>query len=117
MHISELLYQNDWNVNLLKKKANKNFMIKIMLSKDIMEVKTSCRFQNFGFCNFIDNCRFRNAHNVCQKQICDLKNCPAGHPKKFGEKCHQANQTSAESEIKIIEEEVQSLKVENKRLK
>lgn len=62
--------------------------------------------------------------------MCDLKNCPARHPKKckyfarkkckFGEKCHfshQANQTSTESEIKQIEEEVKSLKVENKRLK
>ena len=70
----------------------------------------------YAVINFIDNCRFRNDHTVCRKQICEMKNCPAGHPKFFGEKCHQAYQTSAESEIKIIEEEVQSLKVENKRL-
>ena len=76
-----------------------------------VENENVCRFYKYGYCKFLETCRYKHNDKVCDKNECDIVSCEDRHPKdciylksykycKFGEYCkfnHLIN------EVKYIE--------------
>ena len=80
-----------------------------------------CKFDNFGYCKFNTDCKFKHATETCDSK-CDTKVCDKRHPKpcKYEHKCkrletcayrHQNFQTSVDfkAEIEALQNTVNDL--------
>ena len=63
-----------------------------------MATQNVCRYFKFGFCKYLEKCRFPHVKEICESQECDVKSCTLRHPRicsyyrdynrcKFGEWC------------------------------
>ena len=43
--------------------------------------ETICKFNQFGFCKFLSNCRKHHINENCQETVCENRNCLKRHPK------------------------------------
>ena len=78
-----------------------------------MAAQNICRYFKFGFCKYLEKCRFQHVREICENNECDAKSCSLRHPKicsffrdynrcKFGEWClfkHVDKKQSSDKEI------------------
>ena len=87
---------------------------------------TLCKFQNSGYCKYLERCRFKHVTEKCETK-CDRKTCRKRHQKtcKFGLKCrrletceykHQtiSEENGLKAKISSLEATVSKLLEENK---
>ena len=82
-----------------------------------------CYFFKYGFCKFLDKCKFRHEKALCRKDHCEIQNCASRHPKKcryfeefgmckFGDYClfsHEIDIAAGKDEVKKLEEKVEAI--------
>ena len=82
-----------------------------------------CYFFKFGFCKYVDKCKFKHEKKICEKENCEIEKCASRHPKscryfkefgmcKFGDYClfnHNVNRKTPESEVQILKEKIETL--------
>ena len=84
-----------------------------------MDAEQVCVYNKFGFCKYLDTCRFRHIQIVCEKGECEAEKCSKRHPQtcryyrdygrcKFGEYCFYKNH---DDQNKTIYREVKDLKL------
>ena len=108
------------NHSLLQKSGNINSEIE----ETEMTMENVCYFNKFGFCKFLQKCRFRHVDKLCEEENCEIKSCSSRHPKacryfsefkmcKFGEYCRFAHKVSADDSqcgMEDIVEKVETIK-------
>ena len=63
-----------------------------------MATQNVCRYFKFGFCKYLEKCRFPHVKEICENTECDARSCSLRHPRiciyyrdyrrcKFGEWC------------------------------
>ena len=93
-----------------------------------MTVESVCYFNKFGFCKFLQKCRFRHVDKLCDDENCEIKSCSSRHPKacryfsefkmcKFGEYCRFSHIVSADDSKIEMENVVDKLDTIEKVLK
>ena len=82
-----------------------------------------CYFFKFGFCKYVDKCKYKHEKKICKIENCEIENCASRHPKscryfkefgmcKFGDYClfnHNVNRKTPESEVQILKEKIETL--------
>ena len=90
-----------------------------------------CRRNKFGYCKYVDKCRYTHNNEICLSANCSVYNCDKRHPKvcnfqrvygrcKFAEDCRYSHQKPKDilensNKIEILEKKIEDLenKIEN----
>ena len=89
-----------------------------------MSINSVCRFNQFGFCKFQNNCFRKHVNSICENVRCLKSDCELRHPKmcrfysehsycKFGEYCKFKHEEIRSNGIDI---EIEKLKSEIDKL-
>ena len=87
-----------------------------------MATENVCLFNKFGFCKFLDRCKYRHEQRICENGNCEIEKCSLRHPKncrywkefrmcKFGDYCffnHKINDDEND-EIKTYKDRIDDL--------
>ena len=93
----------------------------------IQEEKKLCKFQNAGYCKYLEKCRFRHVTETCQNAKCLRKQCYRRHPKrckffflkrycKFNESCcysHDVSEPKNDELLEKLKEDLENRRTEN----
>ena len=85
-----------------------------------MATQNVCRYFKFGFCKYLERCRFPHVKEVCESQECDGRSCTLRHPRicsyyrdynrcKFGEWCCFKHVEKDRISVKEIANKVENL--------
>ena len=79
-----------------------------------MATQNVCRYFKFGFCRYMDKCRFKHVKELCENHDCEVISCSLRHPKicrfyrdynrcKFGEWCYFKHVEKIENSKEIFD--------------
>ena len=57
----------------LRGKANKSWTPQIKKPRSPFKIKNVCRYFKFGFCKYLEKCRFPHVKENCESQDCDVR--------------------------------------------
>ena len=63
------------------------------MEDNIQKRKSKCRYYNYGYCRYEDQCIYVHYRTTCQKRQCKNLKCENRHPKecRYKERCRRKN--------------------------
>ena len=95
-----------------------DFQIKSNHKMADLRIKVRCKYQNFGYCKYQNNCKYLHNNKIYLTTQCKEKSCLKKQPKvcRYKEKCRRGPNCLYRHDKTFESKEMSELKSQNKKL-